>query len=506
MKFAKQLSAALLAAVTIVGLGACGSGSDSDASSSGASGGQIHIGRTTPFDGFKLDQELLNESYAISASVIEPLIRVGDVGKKLEPGIAKSWEYNADNTQLTIHLTPGVKFSNGKPLTAEDVAFSVDVWKKGPNYGANYASIASTTIKDPQTIVFNLSAPDTSLPAFLCYSVAGVVPKDFAGMSEDAYWQKPIGAGAFSVSKWSTDGDVVLKKNPDYYRKGYPKVDQITNSFVPDVNSVALQLKSNQIDIVNQLDTVVAKSLDQSFIADVPPHQTPTLIFNTTNQYLSNKNVRQAIGYALDYKSILKTGFNGYGTVPSSSLPPNLENSTKASNGYYKQDTAKAKQLLQGVTLPSKPLTLTYSTSLGGQAAVQIVQENLKKIGIPVELKAVDGGTWSGALSDGSFDMILFSTNANSPDLIDAPAYVAGTKMLYSQMDAAKLGQLITSYKATGDTKQKVGIVQQIDDYLTDEAPYLVLSDCKVIDARQTNIKGLNVQPWSTYYYDTLSR
>jgi ABC-type transport system substrate-binding protein len=137
---------------------------------------------------------------------------------------------------------------------------------------------------------------------------------------------------------------------------------------------------------------------------------------------------------------------------------------------------------------------------------VQIVQENLKKIGIPVELKAVDGGTWSGALSDGSFDMILFSTNANSPDLIDAPAYVAGTKMLYSQMDAAKLGQLITSYKATGDTKQKVGIVQQIDDYLTDEAPYLVLSDCKVIDARQTNIKGLNVQPWSTYYYDTLSR
>lgn len=496
----KKLMTMATVVITVASMAACGS-------RGGASSGskEIHIGRTEVFDGFNLDQELLNESYAISSAVLEPLIRVGKQGKELEPGIAQSWEYNADNTALTIHLAHGVKFSNGKTLTAKDVAFSVEQWKKGPNYGANYSSIESTTIKDDNTIVLNLSRADTSIPAFLSYAVAGVVPDNFAGKTEKQFWQHPIGAGAFTVEKWSTDGDIVLDKNPKYYRKGYPKVDKVTNSYVSDSNSIALQLKSKQLDIANQVDTVTAKSLDQSLIADVPAHQTPTLIFNVKNEYLSNKKVRQAIGYALDYKTILSTGFNGYGEIPESSLPPNLKGATKASNGYYSYNVSKAKELLQGIDKPSKPLELMYSTGTS-QALVQIIQDDLEKVGIPAELKKVDGGTWSASLSDGDFDLNVFATNANSPDLIDAPSYVVSTKMLYSQDDTSELSKLIEQYKETSDASQKATIIQNIDDYLTDEAPYVVLAAAKVIVARQTDLKGLEVEPWSCYYYDTITR
>lgn len=495
----QKIGALALAAALVFGTAACGDGSGSVDSAN-----QIHIGRTEVFDGFTLDQELLNEDYAISTAVMEPLIRVGNEGKELQPGIAQSWQYNDNDTQLTIKLNPDAAFSNGKPVTADDVAFSLSVWKSGPNYGANYSSIASATVEDDHTIVFNLSQPDSSIPAFLSYAVAGVIPKDYGGKTAKEFYQHPVGAGAFAVESWSTDGDIVLNKNPHYYRKGYPKADRVINSYTPDSNSVALQLKAGQIDLVNQLDSITAKLLDSSYIAKVPAHQTPTLVLNTQNAFLANKSVRQAIAYAIDYESLQRYGFYGFGELPNSSLPPNLEGSPKTTGGYYRQDIDKAKQLLKGVDIPES-ITLTYPTSGISAAVVQIIQSDLKKVGINVELKSVDGGTWSSSLSAGTFDMSTFATNANSPDLIDAPSYVVSTKMLYAQMDTNTLAGLIDSYKESTDTAVKQQIVQQIDDYLSDEVPYVVLNANKVIVAKQPDIKGLEVQPWSCYYYDTLS-
>lgn len=499
MRGIRKIGALALAVAMALGGTACGS-----SAADGAAASEIHIGRTEVFDGFTLDQELLNEDYAISAAVMEPLIRVGDEGRKLQPGIASSWKYNADETELTIELNPDAKFSDGKAVTADDVAFSLSVWKAGPNYGANYSSIESATVRDGHTIVFNLSRPDGTIPAFLAYAVAGVIPKDYGGRDAKAFFQDPVGAGPFKVESWSTDGDIVLTRNPHYYKAGYPKSDRIVNSYTPDSNSVALQLKSGQIDIVNQLDSVTAKLLDPSFIAPVPAHQTPTLVLNTQHGLLKDKKVRQAIAHAIDYDALRKYGFYGFGELPDSSLPPNLEGSTKTTGGYYRRDLDKARKLLEGKDL-STPITLMYPTSGISAAVVQILQANLKDVGLNVELQSVDGGTWSSSLSAGTFDMSTFATNANSPDLIDAPSYVVSTKMLYAQMDTTKLAAMIERYKESADQKAKLRIVQGIDDYISDEVPYVVLNANKVIVARQPDVKGLEVQPWSCYYYGSLS-
>ena len=139
------------------------------------------------------------------------------------------------------------------------------------------------------------------------------------------------------------------------------------------------------------------------------------------------------------------------------------------------------------------------------QAQQKLDEENLKDIGIDVELEALDGGTWFGNLSEGTFEMSTFATNANSPDPIDPPTYVVGTKMLYSQGDTSKLAELIGEYNSSDDDG-KATVIQEVDDYLTDEAPYIVLAATKVIVARQPTLKGLEVLPWSTYYYDTIEK
>lgn len=498
MKRLSQLAALLTVIVMAMTVSGCGS------SAAANSIPTIRIGRTEVFSGFHMDQAVLNEDYAISQSVIEPLIRTANKGRSLEPGIAESWEYNDDDTKLTIHLNPDAAFSDGKPVTAKDVAFSVEVWKKGPNYGASYQGIASTTVKDAHTIVFNLSSPDSSLPAFLSYSVAGVVPENFGGKSEAEFWQNPIGAGPYRVESWSTDGDIVLRANKHFYKKGYPKTERIINTYVADPNSLSLRLRSNQVDIVNQLDSVTGSSLDQRMIVNVPDHVTPLLSFNVKNSFLKQKKVRQALSWALDYDALVKIGNMGYGEVPHSSLPPNLDGSTTASNGYYHRDVKKAKALLKGVDIPDH-LTLIYPAGQV-QAMVQIVQANLKDVGVNVELQAVDGGTWMASLADGSFDLGFFNTNSQSPDLSDPARYVVSTNMMFSQMDPTELSDMIERYKGTIDANERHELVQQMDDYLTDEMPYVVMVDSMVLTAKQLDIKGVDVMPWSTYYYDTISR
>jgi peptide/nickel transport system substrate-binding protein len=120
----RLVAAVALAAVVSTGLAACAA---SSASSGGTPvhGGVLHTLRANPFEGFDLDKGTLNSTYQISQAVLEPLIRVGDDGKSLAPGLARSWKYNRTGDRLTLHLQPNARFSNGRPVRAQDVEFSI---------------------------------------------------------------------------------------------------------------------------------------------------------------------------------------------------------------------------------------------------------------------------------------------------------------------------------------------------------------------------------------------
>ena len=116
------------------------------------SGGTLNVVRANPFEGFELDKQTLNSSFQISQAVIEPLIRPDEPAPVWRPALRRSGPTARRTPCSTIELEPDASFSDGKPVTAADVAFSVKTWQAGPNYGASFASIESTKIVDDKTI------------------------------------------------------------------------------------------------------------------------------------------------------------------------------------------------------------------------------------------------------------------------------------------------------------------------------------------------------------------
>lgn len=502
----RRLRLAVAAALVMclpVGLAAC----TASAASTGGSpvhGGVLHTLRANPFEGFDLDKGTLNSTYQISQAVLEPLIRVGDDGKSLAPGLARSWSYNKVGDQLTLHLQPDARFSNGKPLTAQDVEFSIRTWQAGPNYGATFADIKRIQILTPTTLVLHLSGPDTTLVAFLSWANAGVVPKNFAGMSEAAFWQHPIGAGPFTVEKWSGNGEVVLKRNPYYYRKGLPYVDEIDSTFASDPNSVTLQIESGEADMADEILPVTAATLPKNEVYAGPEHLTPVLLMNTKDSTLANLDLRRAIAYAIDYGAISNSALRGYGRPPQGALPTNLENWAPPSTPYFTHDVEKAKADLAAAGSTPSHLSLIYPNDASSSVMALVIQDDLAQIGITVDLKQSDSSTEVGAMTSGQYQLAIFSNNAISPDASDPAWYIAATKTMFTGYPTAKAFSILAAYGAATTPAQKRAQITRLQDLWTDQVPYVALANTPALEGVGFKVHGEHVAPWGVYYFDTI--
>ncbi|MFG1689726.1 ABC transporter substrate-binding protein [Nonomuraea sp. NPDC049269] len=487
--------------VAVLSLSSCGTVAISQ-SSDPVSGGTLNVLRRNPFEGFELDKESLNSTFQISQAVLEPLLRSSADGRSLVPGLAKAWRYNAANTVLTVELDPSATFSDGRPVTADDVAFSVGVWKSGVNYGATYRVIKSTKVVDSRTVELHLANPDTTLPAFLSWAAAGVLPKDFGGKPAKEFWQHPVGAGPFAVEKWSTEGEVVLARNKHYYRAKRPYLDKVVSQYAADPNSVGPQLLSGQADMAEELLPVTASTLPKDQVDSAEPHLTKVLLINTKIPGLSDVHVRRAIGYAIDYQAILKSAFRGYGDEPNGALPANTGNWAAPSKPYFRHDEGQATQELnQAATKPAK-LTLSYPNDPSSTLIAQIVQDNLKSIGITVELQAGDPGNSYATISSGKYQLGIFSYNAISPDISDPAVYVAATSGMFTGWDGGALFKLIGKYAGTADAAAKKTEVTAMQDLLADQAMFIALNQGSSIMGVRPVVHGLEQLPWSAYYLD----
>lgn len=487
---------------SVLCLTACGGPTTAKGDGKPIEGGTLNVLRRNPFEGFELDKESLNSTFQLSQAVLEPLVRSAADGKSLEAGLATEWTYNEDNTILTLKLDPDASFSNGEPVTPADVAFSVKTWQAGVNYGATYAGIETVEAVDEHTVSLHLAYPDTSLPAYLAWAAAGVVPKDFGGKDAAAFWQDPIGAGPFAVVSWSPEGKVVLERNAHYYEAKRPYVDEVVSTYAADANSVGLQLRSGQADIAEELLPVTAATLPEESVKTTEPHITPILLMNSARPALGDVHVRRAIGYAIDYDAILTSAFKGFGERPEGALPANSGNWAPPSSPYFSHDTTEAKaELAEAKTKPTT-LTLSYPNDAGSALIAQIVQDNLKAIGITVKLQAADPGNNYATMSSGNYDLGIFSYNAISPDVSDPAVYVAATKGIFTGYDGGAIFDLVGKYAATADLAEKKKQVTAIQDLLAQDAPFLALGQTESTMGASDKVHGLEQLPWGAYYLD----
>jgi peptide/nickel transport system substrate-binding protein len=396
---ARRLVAFLVAAAAVVAMPAsAGLAERTSAKATPKRGGHLRIARIEDSQSFDKTNVFQNESLWLIQQINESLYTVTPDGKGVRPWLATSHTVSKDGKTYTFKLRPGVRFSNGQPMTSEDVKFSIDD-ARNPKRGWAFLDVAIKSVEapDPQTVVINLKYRWTPFLADVALFSNGVIPKNFGGKSRAAFYRQPVGTGPFMWDKRVVGQSVTFKRNPFYWQRGKPYLDRVTWTFVSDENTRELQLRGGQIHI-NEFPPFnsIAKLRRTPGIKMhlFPSTRTDYLLMNHSYAPLADRHVRRAISYAIDRGAIVRSVLFGFGRAANSFMPPQVPYYDPKSPGLqYNMARARA-ELAQSKFKNGFDVELIVGAGAQIDSAIgQILQQSLRRLNIDVRFKQVDTST-----------------------------------------------------------------------------------------------------------------
>ncbi|MBE1446541.1 ABC transporter substrate-binding protein [Paenibacillus sp. OAS669] len=466
----------------------------------------------------------------VTGVLFASLITKDETGKPI-PELAEKWDTSADQLTYTFHLRPNLKFSDGTPLTAEDVAFTltllhdpaydgrVDISQAYIKGGAAYKEKKADTVEgikviDPLTIQFTTEKVTTLALPLLGGEVLSKAyyGKEYKQGNLDyikTLHDKPLGAGPYQFDKFIKGQEVRFTANPNYYA-GKPAVEnfifKITNN---DTNLQYIKVGETDYDrfTANRDNFDQLKALGFVNINTFTAISYVYLDFNSGGKFLKDKRVRQALYYGLDRQKFTDILYQGFGEVANVPVSPASWAYTKEVTPYP-FDPQKAKQLLDeagwkvgadGIReKDGQKLKLQYLGRKGyniDDVLIPLAKENFKDIGIAVEAEILDFNALLAKRKKGDFDIASF-TSTNFSDPYD------GVKSFHSKYNVSgyfnpKIDQLIDQGTETLDTNKRIPIYNDLYKQLKEDPPVLLLSYLKILSAHNARIQGINPDPVS---------
>jgi peptide/nickel transport system substrate-binding protein len=505
----KSLAAVASMAMAVTMFGALPARADNASPS-----GDLVLERNQDFATFNPDLAQ-NDSIFIQQQIFEPLFMITPDGKNVKPWLAKSGTVGADKLTWTIKLRTDVKFSDGKPMTADDVAFSINTAAKGDGWGFLLTEIKSVTATAPDTVQIVTKTPWAPLLSDLaCFSNA-ILPNNYGGQTADAFFKAPIGTGPFKLDSWVPGQYIKFVANKTYWQPGKPYLNSVTWKYVPDDNTRALDLQSGQSDI-NEFPPATSfsqvKNTSGLKITAFPAAQSEFLAMNEKVPALADVHVRRALSYAFDRQSVIKVVLAGQGFASNSIIAPNV--------GYYDPktpgiqfDLAKAKAELAKSKF-AKGLTLEYLASAGSvtdNALSSIFQADLKKIGVTLKIKTqepkvkrqtqkamnyqITSTGWTMDISDPD-EFMTFALNPVE----------GGTHNFYTNYNNPSVTAAVKQGQTNVDPKVRQKAYSYVQKTTADEAMMIFAYNAPYIYAWRSNISGFYVTPTLQYHMEDVKK
>jgi peptide/nickel transport system substrate-binding protein len=350
------------------------------------------------------------QSQRICGLIFDGLV-AKDAQFRFTPALAERWD-QPDPLTLIFHLRSDVRFQDGRTLTANDVAWTIDSMRTGvviSPRAASYASVDKIEVKDPRTVVFHLKRPDNFLLGNLSTGAMGIVPQG----SGREFWRHPIGTGPFRFVSQQIDQDVVLERNPLSWGME-PKLERVRFAVVPDAITESLELEKGSGDVaINSLPMDVLPVLKKRPDLEVDATggtEVQYLAFNERDPLLQDARVRQAIAYAIDRGTIIQALMRGYAR-PAASLLPMGHWAWTEDAVQYDYDPARAERLLDEAGYKSGAngirfhLAMKTSTDENTRLLAAVLQQQLAKVGIAVDLRSYEFATFYSDVTRGAFQM-----------------------------------------------------------------------------------------------------
>jgi peptide/nickel transport system substrate-binding protein len=437
----------------------------------------------------------------IQGMMFARLLRANADRSAVGPGLAEKWEISDDGLIYTFHLRDA-KFSDGSPITAEDVSFSWNRmrFQKDSAYNAPFQPLKKIEATDGKTVVMTL---DRRFVPFLTLTEiwnTGIVPKAAVEkMGDEAFAKAPITSGPFKLVEWKTGDRVILAKNEHYYREGLPHLDGLEFIYVPDDNTRVSMLQAGELDVCIGVPAPRMAELKAAGFRAEPETSSVTydMLINHSKAPFDNLKFCQAVSNGIDRTTIAEAVTLGTGQPANSIFSPALDYYDK-SIPVIQRDVAKAKALLaeSGTTDATFELILNAGTSTEEKASV-LIQAQLAEVGITVNISKVDSGEEWTRMVNGDYQAAMnwwYNETRDPDNALRWCAWGAGdNKSYFTRYNNEKVNKLIDEACGETDDAKRAALYAEIQKITVDEVAQVALYYPSWLNAFSPKVKDLTL-------------
>ncbi|HKX18620.1 MAG TPA: ABC transporter substrate-binding protein [bacterium] len=431
-----------------------------------------------------------------------------DAGLHVVGDLAESWD-NPDARTYVFHLRHGVQFHDGTEMTSADVVYTLNriLDPKTASPGRSYIDVIdSVTAADKYTVRVHLQYPLASLLSGLASGNAAIVEQ--AAMQRGADLQKTeAGTGPFMLGEWVPDNFMRLTRNPRYFKRGMPRVDEVVFRIIPEQASLLAGLRSRSLDIATISDGSVVKqaqSVTSFAVQQAPSLNLRIFSFNTTRKPFSDPRVRDAVAFAIDRQAIINAAEFGLGVVSGPIPAPDRVWALPVSTfPEYHGNPARARQLLQEAGAAGASFSITVSpTYEGGLAVAQVIQSQLKAVGLNANIQNVEWGQYINLWVKRDFDsMVELRGGDPDPDrFLYRTFYSTGAVNNFLFKDAS-VDKLLDRGRVHVTVAERLPIYHDLERALVTDAPAVFLYTPMESQVMQTYVKGFRIIPTGALNY-----
>ncbi|HEX7788262.1 MAG TPA: ABC transporter substrate-binding protein [Methylomirabilota bacterium] len=469
-------------------------------------GGTLISAQTTEATG--LDPQLVP---ALSRSRRSPLMYSQlvrfDETMTPRPELAQSWETSNDGLTWTFKLREGVKFHDGQEMTSADVRFTFDrLFEKSPGK-SDFIAVDKVEPAGKYAVKFTTKEPFAGLLAALGGFWGFIISE--AGIKKHGDLNKAaLGTGPFMLVDWKVEQQLVLKKHPGYFKKGQPYVDEVIVRTIPDEANIVAALRTGQIQHAFIEDNKNYNLLkDEKTLTGYRSSRLGYDYLNITASRgpLKDVRVRQAISWAVDRSQVLRVAAAGFGrlTAPATAPMRQWQLPEETWMKYYKPDVEKAKKLMAaagqsgGFTVKCMVIP-TFPTMVSG---APVIANQLKRIGITMEIENVEYAIWIKRWLAHDFDMTMNTTPGYAdPDTAFFRALHSTKGQNWNSWSVPELDALLEDGRRTMDQKKRKEIYDRVQIMILENVPHLWLFSADTIDFTQSSVKGFMQHPTTLLY------
>ncbi|RVG10167.1 ABC transporter substrate-binding protein [Sinorhizobium meliloti] len=433
------------------------------------------------------------------------LLRRNSETGALEPGLAEKWEISPEGKSYTFHLRDA-QFSDGSPITAADVAFSLDRIRsdKKSAYPAPLGAVESVTAADAKTVLITLKSAFAPFLGNAEIWNMGIVSKaDVEKRGEEAAFATvPVTSGPYEVKQWKPNEKLVLQPNPHYWRKGYPNSDATVELIeITSPETRIAMLKAGEVDVVRAVPWAQIGELKAAELVDMRLEPSTTIymtLLNHKREPFSNLKARQAASMAIDNKAIAAAITRGYAEPANTTLPGSVDFHDKDYPGIP-HEPAKAKELLAESGMAGREVKILATADAPAQQTALLIQAQWQAIGLKPVIVNVDGAAWWDATGKGDYDAAAnwWYNETLDPDLAVRWAVCGscGSNSYNTFYANAKVDALVEQGAKEADQAKRAEIYKKIQKITTEEVAQIPLYYAPNAVAYSKRLQGLKLTP-----------